>query len=1166
MRLENDHLTLTATDLSRHLGCRHATQLNLRVARGELERPPYYDDPVREVLQARGQAHEQAFLQRLRDDGKQVVELPEHGAGVAATLAAMRDGAEVIAQATLDDDRWRGRADFLLRVDAAGANANGASDPGDSALGNYHYEIADTKLAQETKAGTLLQLCLYADLLAGMQGRWPERVMVVTPGGYDTPEAYRVDHYRAYYERVKARLAAAVTDGEATYPEPCEQCNLCDWWRVCYDKRHDDDHLSLVANITRGQRTELTGDTFDTHTLTRLGEQPLPPGRPRRGSREGLEKAQHQAAVQLRDRASEAPYYEMLSVVDGEGLCRLPAPSAGDVFFDLEGDPFAGDGLPGSGAGGLEYLFGWACGPCPAPDTLTYHHTWADDAAAERAAFETFVDQVMARRDLYPQMHVYHYAPYEPAALKRLMGRYATREVEVDDLLRNEVFVDLFAVTRQAVRAGVESYSIKRLERFFGYDREVDLPDVSRPKRSLEALLEAGRGAEAPDDVREIVRGYNEDDCVSTWRLREWLEARRDEVVAAGEPVPRPAPEPKELPEEKKERDQRVEAVRALLLDGLDERPPPGTADEARWRLAHMLDWHWRELKASLWEKYRLRDLGDEDYLHEKAALGGLVPVEEIPKQGKERAPKHRYAFPEQDTEIEVGDALFDQDGVSAGTAIAIEPGTIDIRLPTKREAGHPRSVYAYDTVPTDVMADSLLRVGEWTAEHGVDGGGPDSMARAGRDLLLGHPPRRRPEATGLLRQDDETAAEAARRLATELDGGCLPIQGPPGAGKTYAGGRMIVELARQGKRVGVTAVSHKVIENLLSSAIEAADKEKVPLTCWHKVTKTSQDPPKGITETTANGKALAALEGGEAQVLGGTTWLWSSPDATGAVDVLFVDEAGQMSLANVLAVSPAARSIVLLGDPQQLEQPQKGSHPEGTEVSALQHVLGEQSVMPAGKGLFLEQSWRLHPSICAFTSGQFYDGELASREGMELQKLAGPTKYAGAGMWVESVEHEGNQSSSPEEVERVVAIVEDLLQPGVTWTNHEGKTADLELDDILVVAPYNAQVAALQAALRTAALGPAARVGTVDKFQGQEAPVVIYSMTASSREEAPRGMEFLYSMNRLNVATSRARCACVLVASPRLFEPECRTVRQMRLANGICAYKLRPNDIAMVI
>ena len=321
------------------------------------------------------------------------------------------------------------------------------------------------------------------------------------------------------------------------------------------------------------------------------------------------------------------------------------------------------------------------------------------------------------------------------------------------------------------------------------------------------------------------------------------------------------------------------------------------------------------------------------------------------------------------------------------------------------------------------------------------------------------------------------------------------------------------------------------------------------------------ETPPQGISETTKNDKALTALHKREAQVLGGTTWLWASSEAANAVDVLFVDEAGQMSLANVLAVSPAARNIVMLGDPQQLEQPQKGSHPEGTEVSALQHVLGEASVMPADKGLFLEQTWRLHPTICDYTSRQFYDGELRSREGMERQALAGQTKYAGAGLRVEPVEHDGNQSSSPEEVERVVEVVDDLLQPGVTWTNAKGGTAALALDDILVVAPYNAQVAELQRAL-----GPEARVGTVDKFQGQEAPVVIYSMTSSSPEDAPRGMGFLYSMNRLNVATSRARCACVLVASPRLFEPECRTVRQMRLANGICAYKLRPNDIAMVI
>ena len=283
--------------------------------------------------------------------------------------------------------------------------------------------------------------------------------------------------------------------------------------------------------------------------------------------------------------------------------------------------------------------------------------------------------------------------------------------------------------------------------------------------------------------------------------------------------------------------------------------------------------------------------------------------------------------------------------------------------------------------------------------------------------------------------------------------------------------------------------------------------------------------------------------------MVGGTAWLWANEKYAQSVDTLFVDEAGQMSLANVLAMSPCTRNIVLLGDPRQLEQPQKGSHPEGTDVSALQHVIGDGDVMPADLGLFLEQTWRLHPTICDFTSRRFYDGRLTSRPGLEIQTVSGLTTCEGAGLWVEQVDHGGNQSTSPEEVERVAYVVAELTREGVTWTDSEGQTEPLRPDDILIVAPYNAQVAKLQREL-----GPMARVGTVDRFQGQEAAIVICSMTTSSPEEAPRGMEFLYSLNRLNVATSRARCACIVVASPRLFEPECRSVRQMRLANGLCA------------
>jgi len=361
----------------------------------------------------------------------------------------------------------------------------------------------------------------------------------------------------------------------------------------------------------------------------------------------------------------------------------------------------------------------------------------------------------------------------------------------------------------------------------------------------------------------------------------------------------------------------------------------------------------------------------------------------------------------------------------------------------------------------------------------------------------------------------------------------------------------MICELVRQGKKIGITAVSHKVIRRLLEETLNAAKEVGLRgLTCVRKVSEKSEEAlPDGITETTDNGVALAALQGGGARVVAGTAWLWSRKDLFETVDVLFVDEAGQISLANVLAVAQAAKNIVLLGDPQQLDQPQRGSHPQGAEASALEHLLAGARTIPEGKGLFLERTWRLHPKIREFTSEVFYECRLQSREELENQRIEGHPSLTEAGLWFAPVTHEGNQNASPEEVERVAAIVEGLLKPEVKWTDQRGKCRSLGIEDILIVAPYNAQVSDLASRLRKA------RVGTVDKFQGQEAPLAIYSLTTSSPEDAPHGMEFLYSLNRLNVATSRARAAVVIVGSPRLLEPECRTPRQMQLANALCRY-----------
>ena len=372
--------------------------------------------------------------------------------------------------------------------------------------------------------------------------------------------------------------------------------------------------------------------------------------------------------------------------------------------------------------------------------------------------------------------------------------------------------------------------------------------------------------------------------------------------------------------------------------------------------------------------------------------------------------------------------------------------------------------------------------------------------------------------------------------------------KGPPGAGKTYTGARMICELVRTGARVGVTALSHKVIGNLLKEVTEAASECGIKMACAQL---TPDEAPPGVEKITKNDAALARLTDRRAYVVGGTSWLWFDPKALNSVDVLFVDEAGQMPLANVLAASQAGGSVVLLGDPQQLDQPQQGSHPEGADVSALEHMLGEHKTIPSDRGIFLSETWRLAPSICKFTSEVFYEGRLHAHAGLERQVLVGTAPFEGAGLWVNAVLHEGNQNSSIEEVDAVDRIVSSLLRPRAQWVDRDGATRPMTADDVLVVAPYNSQVALLEERIGSKGV----RAGTVDRFQGQEAPVVIYSMTTSAPEDAPHGMEFLYSLNRLNVATSRARCACILVANPRLFEPECKTPRQMHLANGLCRY-----------
>lgn len=1130
MKLLGEQFRLSATDLSNHLACLHLTTLDRAVTLGRLK-PPTYWDPRLAVLRERGLAHERAFLDHLREQGLDVVEMDQTldaEAALACTRAAMNEGVHVIAQATLLAGDWHGRADVLRRVERP------------SRLGLWSYEVMDTKLAVETRAGTVLQLCVYSDLLERLQGVFPEYMHVVAPGQPFAIERLRVSDFGAYYRFVKRRLerAVAVPLADArTYPVPTPHCEVCRWWSECDRRRREDDHLCLVAGIRRLHERELQGQ--GVRTLTRLAAEPLPIAwRPERGAAETYVKLREQARVQYQSRNETRPVHELLPLQDECGLARLPQPSPGDVFLDLEGDPFVA-------GGGQEYLFGYVVlSNAGQPE---YRAHWALDRASEKAAFERVVDDVTERWRSHADLHIYHYASYEPSAVKRLMGRYATREDEVDRMLRAGLFVDLHAVFRQAARAGVEQYSLKSLEAIYGFSRSLPLPEAAASLRGVESALELGRVIDVTPDLQQRVEAYNRDDCVSALRLRDWLEERRNDLITAGTNVPRPAPKSGDPTEQLDEHRQRVEALATQLLEGVPvDRRERTSEQQGRWLLAQLLDWHRREEKVAWWDYFRLAALSDEERLDEPVCLSGLEFVDRV--GGTAKCPVDRYRFAAQEFEIRVDDDVHVNVDSKLGKVVELDAAarTVDIRKTQASRDEHPTSLFAHTLVSARPQAEALYRLGEWVVENGIDTAG---AYRAARDLLLQLSPRAAGLSGAPLRKPGENAVVAARRLALALNRGVLPVQGPPGAGKTYAGARMIVELVQSGRKVGVTALSHKVIRNLLNEVVRAAREEGVVLQCAQKVDEQSEVEDPLIEETKTNDQVLQRLASGNAQVGAGTGWLWSRPEFADAVDILVVDEAGQMSLANVVAIAQAATSVILIGDPRQLEQPLQGTHPEETEVSALEHLLDGRLTIPEDRGLFLEETWRLHPALCAFTSEQFYEERLVSRAGLERQVFHALPPFDHSGLFYVPVEHEGNQNSSVEEAETVARLVRTWLQQRALWMDEKGNEHLLSLSDILIVAAYNAQVAALAERL------PNARIGTVDKFQGQEAPVVIYSMATSSPEEAPRGMEFLYSQNRLNVATSRARCACILVASPRLFEPECRTPRQMQLANALCRY-----------
>ena len=1087
MRTIGNTILFSATDLMRFIGCAHATVLDLAYMRGE-PLTPREDTEDAALLQKQGDAHEAAHLATLKDAGNGVVEIARGDLAQNAdeTRAALAQGPQIIFQGAFLAERWGGWSDFLERVERP------------SLLGPFSYEVTDTKLKRKAHPKHVLQLVLYSDLLAEIQGVMPEHAHVQLGDG--TRATLRLADYAHYARGARVKLEAFVASPGPTRPIPCADCSLCRWADHCDAVLTSQDSLFQVANITRGQVKKLEASGIETMAgLARLD------GPVRGVASATAEKLVGQARLQHARKTGE-PTFELRPVQPGKGFDLLPRPQAGDLFYDIEGDPHY--------EGGLEYLHGvWADGG--------FHAFWAHDHAAEAQALERLFAFFRDRLTAYPEARIYHYAPYEITALRRLTTRYGIGEAFLDRLMRERRFVDLYAVVRGALIASEPSYSIKALEAFYGLKREGEVKTAGGSVVAYENWRETG-----DQQILDEIEDYNRVDCQSTELLRDWLVSIRPDG-----PWPVLA---QDAAEQESVEDEETTALRGRLA--------ASSLAPARQELLFNLGlFHKREAKPAQWTVFDSAARDEEELVDDLDALAGLEAISGI--EPIKRSVMRAYRFPPQETKLREG-------GKATVPGIDGPPSTVAIEALDRDACTITLKV---GVARAELLTDRLTLHPDWPLDTKVlaaavrdvieDHCGPRRY-RAVDDLLSGAPPRLNGIAGDILGGGEPVAGAIAATQA--MDQTLLPIQGPPGTGKTHVTARVILALVKAGHRVAVASNSHEAIRNVLLGCLRAREEEggTFPVSFAHKVSGGddgyASDCP--VHRATANDDLILA----HANVVGGTAFFFARDENVQRFDWLFVDEAGQVGLANMVAMGRAARNIVLVGDPRQLPQVIQGAHPAPANLSCLEWMLGEQATVPPDRGIFLAETRRMHPAVCDFISDQVYEGRLASHSDTGCQSVTG-TAWPTAGAYWVSVAHDGNAQIAAEEVAAIGAAIENLLQG--SWTDKNGATRPIGPGDIIVVAPYNAQVNALRAGLPSSI-----RVGTVDKFQGQEAPICLVSMTASSADETARGMEFLFSLNRINVAVSRAKALALVFGNDRLREANCSNIEQMRLVNTLCA------------
>ncbi|ALA26699.1 TM0106 family RecB-like putative nuclease [Piscirickettsia salmonis] len=1081
---------------------------------------PDAEDIMGNMLQNKGDEHEQEILKGFAATGLNIADLSHVCDRQAATIGAMKEGVDIIYQGELTLPPFHGYPDFLVKK------------KGKSRFGNYQYQVYDTKLAKEIKAHFIIQLSCYSEMLAHVQDSYANEAVVIL--GNQEHKSFRINDYIFYYQALKSRFLNDQNNFDVNkQPNPTLFTSWGRWSDYAKQCLLEQDHLSQVAGVSSSQIKKLNAVSIITMQQLADTEEKAVPGI----NYAIFKRLKSQATIQKASIGKDKPLFEIIIPENGQlqGLALLPPTSPLDVFFDIEGYPLI--------EGGLEYL--WGNTYFDESGARQFKDFWAHNEIQEKAAFQAFIQWVYRRWKKDPKMHIYHYANYEIAACRKLMSRYGICEYEVDTLLRNEVFVDLYKVVRGGVLLGEPRYSIKNVEHLYREQRDTEVGSGGDSVVAYEQWRSEQDGDtwETSDILRNL-RDYNIDDCNSTQELVDWLRDQQQQngIAYAGRTEVIEAEASNEANERTQFRDQ-------LLRQAGDF--PESAEDKLTYNLAWLIEFHRRESKPVFWRLFERLGLSHVELIDDLDCLACCERTQAEPYKLSPRKRKKVYEYNfDQQQEFKAGtrkyylhgeqnDNGFNKEIELLHKESQLEHGMLSVEA--SEEPPHIITLIPNDHVRPDPIPEALFK-----QVKNISGQG--SYACAALDFLERNVPKIKGHISGESIAASHNATQRLEQITQavlNLDHSYLPIQGPPGAGKTYTGKHIIGELVKRGLRIGICSNSHKAINNLLIGTANYCIAQNIR--GYFACTK---DTGSELTEagiSILKNKDLAShIKNG--CVVGTTAWGFSRDDMADQLDYLFIDEAGQVSVANLVAISHATKNLVLMGDQMQLGQPSQGTHPGESGLSVLDYLLHESPTIEDHMGVFLPITYRMHSKINQFISQAIYAGKLESNSDNDKQIIAVPKNYSGilnkeAGIIYVPVDHEGNSQASDEEVTIIKQLAEELL--GRTFTEKSGKQRKITFDDILFVAPYNHQVNQLRNAL-----GDEVKVGSVDKFQGQEAPIVFLSMAASSANESPRGFSFLFDKHRLNVAISRAQCLAIVVSSPSLAESQPANEIQMNMLN----------------